>query len=133
MALVNSSSFTSTNKTIRTVTLPGNAYVLSLASLPSHYAASSSAPTNAIHLFDKSNLRTVSTLPGHDDAISCLKSVSGISGTSREVLVSAGRDAVIKVWDERTGSAGLKSEHLPSIHPNNLQLNSREDNVTAPQ
>lgn len=110
MSLVDSAAFTTTSRTIRTVTLPAEAYVLSLASLPSLYAASSSAPTNAIHLFDKSNLRAVTTLPGHDDAVTSMRVVSNFSGLAREVLVSSGKDALIKVWDERTGSAAVQSE-----------------------
>ncbi|KAI0698608.1 WD40 repeat-like protein [Cytidiella melzeri] len=112
MSLVDSANFTSTSRTIRTETLPSGAYVLSLASLPSLYAASSSAPTNAVHLFDMTNLRAVSTLPGHQDAVTSLRSVSNISGTSREVLVSSGKDGLIKVWDERSRSAALQMNAL---------------------
>ncbi|KAI0770747.1 WD40 repeat-like protein [Irpex lacteus] len=114
MSLVDSAAFTTTSRTIRTVTLPAEAYVLSLASLPSLYAASSSAPTNAIHLFDKSNLRAVTTLPGHDDAVTSMRVVSNFSGLAREVLVSSGKDAFIKVWDERTGFAAVQMHALSS-------------------
>ena len=114
MSLVESDTFTTTSRPARTAALPSGAYVLSLASLPSLYAASSSTPTNAIHLFDKANLRAVATLPGHEKAVTCIRVVSNISGSSRETLISSGEDALIKVWDERTTSPVLQSElHLP--------------------
>ncbi|KAI0092445.1 WD40 repeat-like protein [Irpex rosettiformis] len=114
MSLVESATFTSTSKAIRTVSLPSGAYVLSLASLPSLYAASSSAPTNGVHLFDKTNLRAVATLPGHDDTVTCMRVVSNIAGSSRETLITSGKDAFIKVWDERAGSPAFQMSALSS-------------------
>lgn len=110
MSLVDSPELTSYSTPIKTVSLPSEAYVLSLASLSSYYAASSSAPTNGIHLFDKSNLRPVAQLAGHDDAVTGLRRVPTVAGLSAEVLVSSGKDGVIRVWDERSGVAGLQSE-----------------------
>ncbi|KAI0080683.1 WD40 repeat-like protein [Panus rudis PR-1116 ss-1] len=108
MALVDSPAFTSAKSPLRSVTLPAEAYVLSLASINSHYAAASSAPLNTIHLFDKANLRKTHELQGHEVAISSLRTVSKIAGTNREALISCGKDGIIKVWDERSGSAALQ-------------------------
>ena len=87
--------------------------MLSLASLPSYYAAATSAPSNAIHIFDKANLQPVSQLAGHDEAISVMRSVPNFAGSLRETLVSCGKDGMVKVWDERTGSPAVTSKHKP--------------------
>lgn len=111
MSLVESSAFTSTARPIKTTSLPQEAYVLALASVQSHYAASASAPSNAIHIFDKSNLRPVSQLAGHGEAISAMRAVPAFAGASRETLISCGKDGLVKVWDERSGSAAVQSKH----------------------
>ena len=108
MSLAESPSFTTTSRPIKSVSLSSDAYVLTLASAHSHYAASSSAPLNAIHLYDKSDLRPVGQLAGHGEAISTMRSVPNFSGTSRETLISCGKDGMIKVWDERAGTAAVQ-------------------------
>ncbi|KAH9947312.1 WD40-repeat-containing domain protein [Amylocystis lapponica] len=113
MSLVESSSFRNITTPIRTTSLPSEAYVLSIASSPAHYAAATSSPNNAIHLFDKSRLQSVFTLSGHENAITNLRSVSNLAGML-QVLVSCGRDGLVKVWDERTQSAGLQMSALRS-------------------
>lgn len=110
MALVDSPSLTTSSRPLKTGSLPAEAYVLSLASLPSHYAAAASFPINTIHLFDKATLRKVLELPGHHNSLSCLKSVRNIGGSGREALLSCGKDGIVKVWDERSGSVALESK-----------------------
>jgi WD repeat-containing protein 89 len=84
-------------------------YVLFITSLPSHYAAASSAPSNVIDLFDKTTLKGVQTLPGHDLATTSLHSVDNVAGVSSECLISSGRDGSIKIWDLRSNSHSIKS------------------------
>lgn len=117
MSLADAADFASYARPAKTVVLPSEAYVLSLAALSSYYAASSSAPTNGIHLFDKSDLRTVAQFAGHDDAVTTLRRVATVAGTSHEVLVSSGKDGVVKTWDERSGTAGLQSECFMTVVP----------------
>ncbi|CAL1701580.1 unnamed protein product [Somion occarium] len=114
MALVDSPSLTTSSRPLKTGSLPAEAYVLSLASLPSHYAAAASFPINTIHLFDKATLRKVLELPGHHNSLSCLKSVRNIGGSGREALLSCGKDGIVKVWDERSGSVALEMHAYPS-------------------
>lgn len=82
--------------------------MLALASVQSHYAASSSTPSNAIHLFDKSDLRPAGQFVGHNEAVASMRSVPKFAGTSRETLVSCGKDGLVKVWDERSGSEAVQ-------------------------
>ena len=85
-------------------------YVLSITSLPSHYAAANSSPANVIDLFDKVTLKCVQTLPGHELAITSMHSVDNIAGVSSECLISSGRDGRIKIWDNRSNSQSINSE-----------------------
>ena len=85
-------------------------YVLSITSLPSHYAAAASAPANVIDLFDKTTLKGVQTLPGHEFAVTSLHRVDNVAGMSNECLISSGRDGSIKIWDNRLNSHSIKSE-----------------------
>lgn len=87
------------------------AYVLSIASLPAHYAASASAPSNTIDIFDKSTLQGIQTLSGHEIATTSLKTVDNVPGISTKTLMSSGRDGSVKIWDERSNSHSIKSEH----------------------
>ncbi|TDL29606.1 WD40 repeat-like protein [Rickenella mellea] len=108
MSLTLSSSFSSNKPTLSHATLPIQAYVLSLAALPSHYAASVSTPSNEIYLFDKSNFnKNVQTLPGHEIAITSLRTAKSPGG-NRDALISCGKDGVVRVWDERQGTAALE-------------------------
>ncbi|KAF8897155.1 WD40 repeat-like protein [Infundibulicybe gibba] len=85
-----------------------DAYILFLASLPDHYAAAVSAPTNIIDLFDKSTLQGIQTLPGHNNATTSLKSVVGILGHPGPSLISSGRDGCVKLWDQRSNTHGIQ-------------------------
>ncbi|OBZ76122.1 hypothetical protein A0H81_03684 [Grifola frondosa] len=107
MSLLDNPSFKNISAPIRSASLPTEAYVLYLASLPSYYAAASSAPTNAIHLFDKSRLQVTQTLPGHESSITALRSVPNFANAASQVLVSCGKDGAVKAWDERAGVIGL--------------------------
>lgn len=116
MSLVETPSFAVTSARIKSAQLSGDAYVLSLASLPSYYAAASSASANNIHLFDKADLRKILDLSGHDKNVSQMRSVRNIASSGREALVSCGKDGAVKVWDERSGSVALESKGLPCRH-----------------
>ncbi|KZT12893.1 WD40 repeat-like protein [Laetiporus sulphureus 93-53] len=102
MSLRASPSFKCVSSPIKSTSLPSQAYVLSIASLPSHYAVSASSPDNAIWLFDKSRLDIVRMLAGHDSSITGLRSASTFAGSSSPVLLSCGKDGSVKVWDARS-------------------------------
>ncbi|KAI0332472.1 WD40 repeat-like protein [Cubamyces sp. BRFM 1775] len=108
MSLVDAPSFRASSTPIRSTKLPADAYILSIASLPSYYAASASSPSNAIHLFDKARLQNVQTLAGHESSITTLRTVPNVANAATHALLSAGKDGAVKVWDERSGSAALR-------------------------
>ncbi|KAI9001307.1 WD40-repeat-containing domain protein [Trametes punicea] len=112
MSLVDAPSFKTSSTPIRSATLPGEAYVLSIASLPSYYAASASSPSNVIHLFDKARLQNVQTLPGHELSITTLRAVPNVANTLTHALLSSGKDGAVKVWDERSRSVALRMTAL---------------------
>ncbi|KAL4241427.1 WD repeat-containing protein 89 [Abortiporus biennis] len=114
MSLLPSPSLTTTTTSIKSTSLQSDAYVLSLASLPSHYAAASSSPLNSIHLFDKSNFQKVAEFHAHDSTITHMRSVQNMAGRGRETLISCGKDGVVKAWDERSGTAALQMNALTS-------------------
>ena len=87
-------------------------YVLSVTSLPSYYAAAASAPANVIDLFDKTTLKGVQTLPGHEIATTSLHTANNIAGINSKCLISSGKDGSVKIWDDRSNSHSIKSEHL---------------------
>ncbi len=101
------SSFSTTSTPLRTSSLSEQAYVLSIVSLQTQYAASTSAPTNKIDIFDKSTLRRVQTLPGHEVATTALRSINRVG---KKFLVSSGKDGQVIVWDDRTNSVGISSK-----------------------
>jgi WD40 repeat protein len=76
--------------------------------MPNFYAASASPPTGLIYLFDKSNLQNVQTLPGHETAITSLRTINTLAGLSRPFLASSGKDGAVKIWDERSGNVSMK-------------------------
>ena len=84
-------------------------YLLHITSLGSYYAASSSSPSNVIDLFDKSTLRGIQTLPGHEQGTTSLHTIENLSGVLSKCLVSSGKDRTIKVWDERSNSCSIQS------------------------
>jgi WD repeat-containing protein 89 len=94
---------------LRSSSSSSQAYILSIACLPSHYAASASAPSNIIDIFDKSTLQGIQTLPGHSEATTSLHSVHNVAGISNMSLMSSGKDGSVKIWDERSNSHSIKS------------------------
>jgi hypothetical protein len=94
---------------LRSLSSSSQAYILSIASLPAHYAASASAPSNTIDIFDKSTLQRIQTLPGHGVATTSLHSVENVAGIHNVSLMSSGKDGSVKVWDERSNSHSIKS------------------------
>ncbi|KAF7330771.1 WD40 repeat-like protein [Mycena venus] len=111
-ALHPSPSFSNTSTPIKSASSSSEAYILSIASLPTFYAASASAPSNAIDLFDKTTLLGVQTLPGHEAGTTSLRAVETIANIARPCLVSSGLDGSIKVWDQRTNSYSIKMTNL---------------------
>ncbi|KAJ6538940.1 WD40-repeat-containing domain protein [Mycena capillaripes] len=110
--LVPSPSFSTTSTPVKTASSSSQAYVLSIAALPTFYAASASAPSNAIDLFDRTTLLGVQTLAGHEIGTTSLRSVETLANISRPCLISSGLDGSIKVWDERTNSYSIKMTNL---------------------
>ena len=109
--LLESPCFSAANSPQRSSQASSQAYILSIANLPFHYAASSSPPSNVIDIFDKSTLQRVDTLQAHATATTSLRvveNVGGISGT--KTLMSSGKDGLVKFWDLRSGSCGIESE-----------------------
>lgn len=81
-----------------------DSYVLNLACLRSSYAASFSSPANSISLLDKKTQRLVATMThAHADVITSIKTPSYLSThLGKDVLISSGKDGLLKVWDTRT-------------------------------
>ncbi|THH33633.1 hypothetical protein EUX98_g496 [Antrodiella citrinella] len=104
MSLIDSPSLSITSVPVRSTSLPSQAYVLAIALLPSHYAVSSSAPSNSIHLFDKADFRKLNDWIAHDDAITSMKSNPVPVGNIGDSLLTCSRDGTVRFWDERSGS-----------------------------
>ena len=120
MSLLDAPTYRTSSKPLRSAKLPEEAYVLSIASLPSSYATAASSPSNVIHLFDKERLRNVQTLPGHASSITTLRSVPNVANAVTHALLSSGKDGNVHVWDERAGSAALRCE--PPTHPSDRDV-----------
>ncbi|KAM5534876.1 hypothetical protein V8D89_011431 [Ganoderma adspersum] len=108
LPLLDPPSYGTSSKPQRSAKLPAEAYVLSIASLPSSYAVAASSPSNQIHLFDKERLRNVQTLSGHTSSITTLRSVPNVANAATHALLSSGKNGTVCVWDERTGTAALR-------------------------
>ncbi|PPQ83949.1 hypothetical protein CVT26_011644 [Gymnopilus dilepis] len=100
----------SPRRTSKTSTDTG--YILSIASTPAYYAASTSSPFNVIDLFDKSNLQGVQTLVGHERGTTSLHTATNLGGVLQKCLISSGQDGSVKVWDPRTNSHSIKMTNL---------------------
>uniref|UniRef100_A0A8H7XZ04 WD40 repeat-like protein n=1 Tax=Psilocybe cubensis TaxID=181762 RepID=A0A8H7XZ04_PSICU len=100
--------------TTRTSTSSG--YILGLTSLSSFYAASASAPFNVIDIIDKSTLKHVQTLSGHEVGTTSVHTTLNMAGFAKEYLVSSGKDGSVKVWDERSNSHSIKMTNLGDRH-----------------
>ncbi|EGO01512.1 hypothetical protein SERLA73DRAFT_176815 [Serpula lacrymans var. lacrymans S7.3] len=108
MSLLESPSLQPIYASAKTSSLSAQSYVLSLTSVGNQYAASASAPSNTIHLFDKSSLQEIHTLPGHSTATTYLRTAKALAGSYHETLLSSGKDGCVKAWDHRSGSASIK-------------------------
>ncbi|KAG1739877.1 WD40-repeat-containing domain protein [Suillus paluster] len=106
-SLLESPSFKTISSAIKSTNHPDGSYVLALTSLGNNYVSSASSPSNAIHLFDKSSLQCVQTLKGHESATTALRTVRGIGGSDRHMLLSAGKDGCVIAWDERSGDSSI--------------------------
>ncbi|KAF5389550.1 hypothetical protein D9757_004160 [Collybiopsis confluens] len=120
--LLASSQLGATSSPLRS-SVDGNSetYILALAGINAKYAAMSSASrktktdpstTGPIHLYSKHTLQKSLSLPGHDTASAFMRTVHAIAGSNGQTLVSSGQDGSVKVWDERTGSHGIKMSNL---------------------
>ncbi|KAF9526755.1 WD40-repeat-containing domain protein [Crepidotus variabilis] len=87
-------------------------YILQISPLrtpsSSYYATTISHPSNAIELFDALSLRTVLKFVGHRGGTCALENASNLVGLGggKEVLLSAGKDGNVVVWDERAKPNG---------------------------
>jgi len=102
--LESSSLYEASGPQVSTFLGHGDAYVLSLANLPSAYAALASSPSHRIDLLDKKSLRRIQTLPGHDLATTSIRVARSLAGFPNGALLSSGRDGSVKIWDDRSGS-----------------------------
>lgn len=99
----------------RSSTSSSQAYIISIAALPTHYAASASAPSNTIDIFDKATLQCLQTLPGHIEATTSLHSVQNVVNIPSTSLMSSGKDGSVKIWDERSNSHSIKSRSMSIV------------------
>ncbi|KAH8106301.1 WD40-repeat-containing domain protein [Cristinia sonorae] len=118
MSLLDSPSLHISHTPVRSSSLPAQAYVLSIAASSSHYAASSSAPSNSIHLFDKADFRKLREWIAHANAITSLRSAPSTAGNVRDSLFTSSRDGYVRFWDDRSGSQ-------PALQMNGLVSSSR--------
>jgi WD40 repeat protein len=109
MSLLESDSLSEQTTPLRSSSLPGDAYVLAIASFGSYYAASASAPSHRIFLFDKASLRTSQSFEGHQGGTTSLRAVDSVAGINKRGIISSGRDGVVRVWDVRTSAPAIES------------------------
>jgi WD40 repeat protein len=111
--LLASTSFSTLTSPRRTNNI-GDAYVLEIARTASHYVASTFAPKNTTHLFDRSSFAPVRALAGHEGGTSALVVAPAPSSlvAGGHALFNCGKDARVKMWDERTGTVALESACL---------------------
>lgn len=111
MSLSDTPAAKHTRAPLKSTSISSGAYVLHLVSLPSFYALSASAPDNAIHIYDKSRLDSVRTIAGHEDAVTSLRAAANFGGSVSPILLTSGKDGVVKAWDGRTPTNGPISAH----------------------
>ena len=59
--------------------------------------------TDSLHIFNASTLQPLCTIPDtHAGGVTCLKALD------EHVLVTAGRDGMVKMWDARSGKMSEK-------------------------
>ncbi|KAF5321773.1 hypothetical protein D9619_001185 [Psilocybe cf. subviscida] len=101
----------------RSAKTSGAGYILSIVPLPGFYAASTSAPSNVIDIFDKTTLQGTQTLSGHAEATTSLRTVGTIAGAVQKCLVSSGKDGSVKVWDQRSNTASVQMTSAGKARP----------------
>lgn len=82
-----------------------SAYATQLSKLHSScYAVSFSSPVNSISFLDKSSLSLVATIyNAHTDTVTAIRCPPYLSThLGKDVLISSGRDGVVKAWDTRS-------------------------------
>lgn len=95
-------SVTATAQASSALSLPADTYIYSLTQL--RHSSSSSLTTacvaspSSLVLFDHSTLRPISHIP------KCHSSVTALSTTGDEHLLTAGRDGLVKLWDTRSNA-----------------------------
>jgi WD40 repeat protein len=109
MLLLESATLSEQRTPLRSSSLPCNAYVLAIAALGPYYAASASAPSHRIFLFDKTSLRASQSFEGHQGGTTSLRAVDSVAGTNKRVIISSGNDGIVRVWDDRMGAAAIES------------------------
>ena len=109
MPLLESATLSEQTTPLRSSSLPCNAYVLAIAAFGSYYAASASAPSHRIYLFDKTSLRMSRSFEGHQGGTTYLRAVDSVAGTNNRVIISSGKDGIVRVWDDRTDAAAIES------------------------
>lgn len=114
MLLLESATLSEQTAPLRSSSLPCDAYVLAIASFGTYYAASASAPSDRIYLFDKSSLKTSQSFEGHQGGTTSLRGVDSVAGTNRRAIISSGYDGIVRVWDDRTGATAIKSTWHPT-------------------
>ena len=109
LTLIESSTLAELTVPLQTLRLPCNAYVLAIAAFGPHYAASASTPSNKIYLFDRTTLQMSRSFEGHQGGTTSLRGIDSVAGINKGVIISSGKDGVVRVWDDRTGSAAIES------------------------
>jgi WD40 repeat protein len=109
MSLLESPSFIEQTEPLKSSSLPCDAYVLAIAAVGSNYAVSASAPSNKIFLFDRTSLRTSRSFEGHEGGTTSLRAVDSLAGVNQRVIISSGKDGVVRVWDDRTSATAIES------------------------
>jgi len=112
--LLESATLSEQTAPLRSSSLPCDAYVLAIASFGTYYAASASAPSDRIYLFDKSSLKTSQSFEGHQGGTTSLRGVDSVAGTNSRAIISSGHDGIVRVWDDRTGATAIKSTWHPT-------------------
>ena len=109
MSLLESPSFIEQTEPLKSSSLLCDAYVLAIATVGSHYAVSASAPSHKISLFDRTSLRTSRSFEGHVGGTTSLRAVDSLAGVNQRVIISSGKDGVVRVWDDRTSATAIES------------------------
>ncbi|KAI0002930.1 WD40 repeat-like protein [Russula compacta] len=109
MSLLESATLVERTAPLISSSLPCDAYVLAIAAFGSYYAASTSAPSHRIYLFDKTSCRTSQSFEGHRGGTTSLRAADSVAGVNKRLIISSGKDGVVRVWDDRTGATAIET------------------------